>query len=264
MNNVSDDDSTFTLRAFVRCEAVVSSGLLPMASSFPRRRTVKAAPARRVRDDARALYRKAILDAAEDVFSERGVAAARVQDIAARARLAVGTIYNHFEQKEDVLFALLSERTIGFLEAFRAADDDPPSFGDRLCARVVRLLEYTASHRAFFQLASDHGLFGGATASAEALLGGKKLPHAGRYEEAVLALVDEGLTEGTLAPAPRDLLAFQLRNTVRSASQWTKLHHDVSAERAARASVDLFLYGAAKRQQRVGDRVRSRKSERAG
>src|SRR3954454_5960981 len=108
-----------------------------MAHALSRSRKTRAAPASRVRDEARALYRKAILDAAEEVFSERGVAAARVQDIAARARLAVGTIYNHFEQKEDVLLALLSERTMGFLVAFGAAKGDPPVFAERLVARIV-------------------------------------------------------------------------------------------------------------------------------
>jgi AcrR family transcriptional regulator len=199
-----------------------------------------------VRDAARALYREAILDAAEEVFSERGVAAARVHDIAARAKLAVGTIYNHFEQKEDVLVALLSERMTGILEAFQASKNDPPSFRDRLVARVVRLLEYTASHRAFFQLASDHGLFGTAKASAEALLGGKKIPHAGRFDEALRTLVEEGIAEGALAPFPADLLALQLRNTVRSASQWRKLRGDLSPEQAAGDAADLFLHGAAR------------------
>ena len=212
---------------------------------------MKAAPQSRVRDEARALYRKAILDAAEEVFSEQGVAAARVQDIAARARLGVGTIYNHFEQKEDVLHALLSERATGLFDAFEASEDDPRGFVDRLFVRVVRLLEYTASHRAFFQLASDHGLFGGgATANAQALLGGKKVPHAGRYEQAILALIDEGLAEGALAPAPRDVLALQLRSTIKTASQWARSRADVSAQHAARTFLDLFLDGAAKRGRR--------------
>jgi AcrR family transcriptional regulator len=198
-----------------------------------------------VRDEARALYRKAILDAAEQVFSERGVASARVQDIAARARLGVGTIYNHFEQKEDVLFALLSERTIGFLQAFEGASGDPAAFGDRVRVRVVRLLEYTSTHRPFFQLASDHGLFGGATAAAQALLGGRPIPHAGRYEAALLALVDEGLAEGALASMDRDLLALQLRSSIRAAVLWSKLRRDVPAAETARHAVALFLHGAA-------------------
>src|SRR4051812_16884451 len=143
---------------YSRCEVSFGdersyAGSTSMTQALPRGRKARPAPASRVRDEAKALYRKAILDAAEEVFSERGVAAARVQDIAARARLAVGTIYNHFEQKEDVLLALLSERTMGFIEAFRASKDDSPAFAERLVARIVRLLAYIASHRAFFEVA---------------------------------------------------------------------------------------------------------------
>ena len=62
---------------------------------------------RRVRETTKALFRKAILDAGEEVFASAGFYGAKVQDIAARAGVAVGTIYNHFGQKEDVLIALL-------------------------------------------------------------------------------------------------------------------------------------------------------------
>jgi AcrR family transcriptional regulator len=200
----------------------------------------------RIRDEARALWRNAILDAAEHVFAERGFEAARVQDIAERAGLAVGTIYNYFEQKEDVLFALLEERTSAFLEAFQASASDPADFKGRLLARVARLLDYVRSHRPFFQLASEHGLFGTASTTAEALLGGRKLPHAGRYEQAVLRLVEEGLAQGVLTPLPPLLLAVHLRSSIRSGSQWMKATGDTSPADAAQAAVDLFLDGASR------------------
>src|SRR5215469_7256927 len=88
------------------------------------------------RDEARALFRNAILDAAEAVFAERGFHGARIQDIAARARTAVGTVYNHFEHKDDVLHALLEERTEELLEQLRPRPGDPTPFPPRLEARV--------------------------------------------------------------------------------------------------------------------------------
>jgi AcrR family transcriptional regulator len=221
---------------------------LPMPAATSRRRTAKI-PAKtqgpsRVREAARELYRRAILDAAEHVFSERGVAAARVQDIAVRAGLGVGTIYNHFDQKEDVLIALLDERTTGFLEAFEPTASDPAPFRERLVARVLRLMAYIENHQMFFRLASDHGLFGSPTVSASALLGGRKIPHLGRYEEAILELVDEGLDARALAPLDRNLLALHLRGSIRSSVHWMRQEPDVSADRAARAAVHLFLEGA--------------------
>jgi AcrR family transcriptional regulator len=48
-----------------------------------------------------------ILDAALDVFGERGFAEARLEDVAARARVAKGTIYLYFASKEALFEALI-------------------------------------------------------------------------------------------------------------------------------------------------------------
>jgi AcrR family transcriptional regulator len=207
-------------------------------------------PRSRVRDEARALYRKAILDAAEEVFAERGVASARVQDIAARARLAVGTIYNHFEQKEDVLVALLGERTIGFLEAFSPQPTDGKAFEERLVSRMIRLLSYIGSHRQFFQVANDHGLLGPAIVGAEKLLGGKKVPHSGEFETAMAQVVDEGMKEGVLGDYPPAFMALQLRHTIRTASQWVKQAKEQDVEELSRWVVELFMGGAGRKERR--------------
>ena len=50
----------------------------------------------------------AILNAARDVFLERGFAAARVEDVAKRAGIAKGTVYLHFESKDALFKALIA------------------------------------------------------------------------------------------------------------------------------------------------------------
>src|SRR6185295_4571134 len=60
----------------------------------------------RRRKDARP---QEILEAALSVFAENGFAAARMDDIAARARVSKGTIYLYFESKEAVFKALVQE-----------------------------------------------------------------------------------------------------------------------------------------------------------
>jgi len=62
------------------------------------------------RHRARTMFREAILEAAEEELAASGFHGARIQDIAKRAGVAVGTFYNHFETKEDVLLALLDFR----------------------------------------------------------------------------------------------------------------------------------------------------------
>jgi len=63
---------------------------------------------RRVRSDAeRQAKERAILDAALDVFAESGFAPARLEEVAARAGVAKGTIYLYFPSKQALFEALI-------------------------------------------------------------------------------------------------------------------------------------------------------------
>lgn len=66
--------------------------------------------ARKTKEEAQ-LTRDAILDAAEVVFREKGVARTRLEDIAQRAGHTRGAVYWHFKNKTDVLLAM-SDRII--------------------------------------------------------------------------------------------------------------------------------------------------------
>src|SRR4051794_11617984 len=79
---------------------------MPRVSSAPRRIDRRTRPARDEGRDGRA----ALLEAALEVFAERGYRAASVDDIAAEAGYSKGAVYFHFSGKEDLFFALLEER----------------------------------------------------------------------------------------------------------------------------------------------------------
>src|SRR5439155_24611613 len=53
---------------------------------------------------------RAMMAAAEQVFAARGLSGASMNEIAARAGVAVGTLYNHFQDREALLEALLDAR----------------------------------------------------------------------------------------------------------------------------------------------------------
>jgi AcrR family transcriptional regulator len=81
-----------------------------------------------------------ILEAALAVFAEKGLVAARMDDIARRAGVTKGTIYLYFENKDAVFKALLAE-TIG--ERVRASSALVENFegsSAQLLAGVLRLL----------------------------------------------------------------------------------------------------------------------------
>jgi TetR/AcrR family transcriptional regulator len=60
-----------------------------------------------------------IIDAALDVFADNGFAAAKLDDIAARANISKGTLYLYFASKEELLKAVVRERVVSLLEEGR-------------------------------------------------------------------------------------------------------------------------------------------------
>jgi AcrR family transcriptional regulator len=69
-----------------------------------------AAPARITRAESQARTRQALLDAAAEVFVERGFHRASVEAIAARAGFTRGAFYSNFESKHELFAELLQDR----------------------------------------------------------------------------------------------------------------------------------------------------------
>src|SRR5918911_963685 len=65
-----------------------------------------------------------ILDAALTVFGERGLAGARLEDIARRAGVSKGTIYLYFPNKEELFVEMIREKVIANLEREESRLDD--------------------------------------------------------------------------------------------------------------------------------------------
>ncbi|MER6594242.1 TetR/AcrR family transcriptional regulator [Micromonospora purpureochromogenes] len=95
--------------------------------------------------------RQRLFVAAVELIAEQGFSATTVDDIAARAGVAKGTVYYNFESKT-VLFEELLRHGIGLLTAdFRAAVAGLPP-REALAALVRAELEYIRRYRAFAQL----------------------------------------------------------------------------------------------------------------
>jgi AcrR family transcriptional regulator len=214
------------------------------------------APPRR-RDEARTLFRNAILEAAEAVFAERGFHRARIQDVAARARIAVGTVYNHFDEKEDLLRALLEERTEGLVAEMGRREGDPSGFEAALTARIERMLHYVETHRAFFTVAAEHGAIGASSASAT-VPGGKAGRSIARARATFAAVVQEGIASGELEPLDANRLARALGALFRAFSLGALEDGRTDLAADAPLLVRLFLHGAGSRAPRSTPRASKR------
>jgi AcrR family transcriptional regulator len=78
--------------------------------------------------------RARILAAASKLFAERGFAATTMEEVAARAQVGVGTLYNYFGAKDRLLFGVVEDATEEQLLEGRPIVEDPgPDAEAALC-----------------------------------------------------------------------------------------------------------------------------------
>jgi AcrR family transcriptional regulator len=97
-----------------------------------------------------------VREAAERVFARTGFQAAKMADIAKAAGVAVGTLYNYFESKEEIFVEIFRERS-GNLRAELAPllRAGTPSQG--IAATVRTSFDYLDRHGALFTLFVERG-----------------------------------------------------------------------------------------------------------
>jgi TetR/AcrR family transcriptional regulator, transcriptional repressor for nem operon len=130
--------------------------------------------------------REQILDAAALVFTEKGLSATTMDDVAVEAGVAKGTIYLYFDSKEQLLLSLgerYTEEVIqrsGSLFEGDDADESPMARFDRF---LEGMIDYYIERRDL-----HHVLFhGGAVSEAESLR---------RVRELLRRFIEEGLESG--------------------------------------------------------------------
>ena len=69
--------------------------------------------------------RRRLKEAALDVFSEKSIDAATVEEITDKADLGKGTLYQHFEDKEEIVITLVDEAVEHLIERIRGYDSTP-------------------------------------------------------------------------------------------------------------------------------------------
>jgi AcrR family transcriptional regulator len=119
-----------------------------------------------LRADARR-NRARILAAAEEVFAERG-SSGSTEEVAARAGVAIGTVFRHFPTKQALLQAIMKE-LLGRLAgqaAELAADGDP---GTALFAFFADLVGQAAEKRTVVELLAAGGVDVSIAGSVQAL-----------------------------------------------------------------------------------------------
>lgn len=176
--------------------------------------------------------REQLLDAALQVFAEKGTDGASVKDIAAAAGATQGLLYHYFASKDALIEALLRER--GFLEQLRkllaSAADRPAAVMLPEMVREYRgvLADNSALVSLFFSASTNRHVRG---AMLEFVAEGQRL---------LTEYLDARVAAGELRPHTTRLFAQTLLAAV-ATNQYMNAGTDPEE------IVDLFLNGAAAR-----------------
>jgi len=185
-----------------------------------------------LRDRQREAVMASILDAAEEVIAEKGVATAPIAEIAKRAGVAVGTVYNYFPDRDGLVQALLADRRAAIVPGLRAAAaahaDEP--FETALHGFLRDCLTMMEERRRFVQIAFEV----------------KPQLHPGKKDRTVISELHRAI-EAILARGVHDADRVRLYTGVvaaaMKASLFDALERDVPFVSELDALVDVLLHG---------------------
>ena len=174
-------------------------------------RAARIAPRAELRSQMRRTVREtvrvAILDAAEELIARHGLHSAALVQIARRAGVAVGTLYNYFTDRDALIRGLFESRRASLrprlLAAISAGAD--LAFEPRLRRFVRDVFEVFEAHRGFLKVAieNEHLKPSGSTTPQDLLAG-------------VRDVVSAGVREGAIPVYKAEILPLVITGTIKS------------------------------------------------
>ncbi|MFE8600755.1 TetR/AcrR family transcriptional regulator [Archangium violaceum] len=201
------------------------------------RDSAKRARAPRLRARLREATGDAIRAAAEEVLGEQGFGA-RMEDIAERAGVSVGTLYNHFEDRNALLRELIRVRREALLAQLDVvvAEVEGRPFREQLRALLEKVFKHFHQHARFFANVMQ----------SEVIRPGPS-PRGGTLSELttrVELLVQRGVAAGELRREGSELYATLLVGMARSLlMRAAETKRPEELERDAHVLLQVFLKG---------------------
>jgi len=155
---------------------------------MPATRQAAALPSRLERRRQR--NRAALLEAAIELFQQKGLRVTTLEEICERADVAPRTFFNHFGTREQLIRAIAHQRAEQMAARFEAQASDPRPFAERLKTMFAEIADYLAARPAYRELVAEMlslRLEGGSEAARSGLLG-----------RAALHFVTSGVSRGEL------------------------------------------------------------------
>jgi AcrR family transcriptional regulator len=180
--------------------------------------------------------RSRILDAAVEVFAERGYAAASMQEIARRADVVASVIYDHFPSKRQLYVELLELHGRALIErAVKVVPDSPPR--ERLRLSIEAFYEFVGDDPFVWRL-----LFRDPPADPEVAAVHRGIRD--QATEAIAEVIRSGMP-GAISGGPETarMLAECARAATDGLAGWWYEHREVPRERIVAIAMALLWEG---------------------
>ena len=188
------------------------------------------------------MTRDEILEAAAQIFSQKGFHAASMQDIAQAVNLQKASLYYHVTSKQEILLALLDQALDMLIKHMLAVTSQPLPADIKLRKAMIAYLQDMLEHR---ELASvlllEHR-------SLEPELHARHIPRRDRFEQLWRDLIQQGVDEDIFCCVDPNLSARALLGVMNWTITWYRPDGRLTPEMIAEQLADLFLNGLLGRQ----------------
>ena len=190
------------------------------------------------------MTRDEILEAAAQIFREKGFHAASMQDIAEAVNLQKASLYYHVSSKQEILLDLLNRALDLLIEQIEQSTAQPHPPDVKIRQAIDAYLQTMLEHRDLAAvLLLEHR-------SLEPQYHARHIPRRDRFERLWRDLILEGQEQGVFACADPAVAARYLMGVMNWTITWYRPEGTLSPGDLAAQYGDLFLAGLLRRESR--------------
>ena len=183
------------------------------------------------------MTRDEILEAAAQIFREKGFHAASMQDIAEAVNLQKASLYHHVSSKQEILLDLLNRALDVLIEHIEQAAAEPLPPDEKIRRAIDAYLQTMLENRDLAAvLLLEHR-------SLEPQYHARHIPRRDRFERLWRDLIQEGQAQGLFNCADPALAARYLMGVMNWTITWYRPEGSLTPEDLASQYGDLFLAG---------------------